>query len=133
MKYFWIKLFKSYQLSEENCKRLSHVMMALFSPITYPTFEVLNLIKYTKRKLQLNAFLENEKDLARVSIHRHLVLFVFLIKIIDIGMFAYDNPDIDLELPLSKQPKRLQTRVIDYFDAFTVYKNERTKVDYHTV
>ena len=43
-------------------------------------------------------------------------------------MFADVNPYIDLELPLSKQPKRLQTRVIDYFDAFTLYKNERTKV-----
>ena len=32
----------------------------------------------------------------------------------------------DLELPLSKQPKRLQARVIDYFDAFMSYKNERT-------
>ena len=33
----------------------------------------------------------------------------------------------DIELPLSKQPRRLQNRVIDYFDAFTSYKNERTK------
>ena len=32
-----------------------------------------------------------------------------------------------MELPLSKQPRRIQTRVIDYFDAFTSYKNERTK------
>ena len=41
-------------------------MLAIFSPITYPFFEVLHLIKYTETKLKLNRFLENEKDLGRV-------------------------------------------------------------------
>ena len=43
-------------------------MLAIFAPITYPAFEVLNLIKYTRRKLQLNEFLTNEKDLGRLRI-----------------------------------------------------------------
>ena len=42
-------------------------------------------------------------------------------------MGGINCPTKDIELPLSKQPKRLQSRVIDYFDAFTSYKNERTK------
>ena len=96
MKTFWYNLFQSYQLTPKNCHRLTHLMLAIFAPITYPAFEVLNLIKYTRRKLQLNEFLENDKDL-------------------------------DLELPFSKQPRRLQNRVIDYFDCFTSYKNARTK------
>ena len=65
MKIFWYNLFQSYQLSPKNCHRLSHLMLAIFAPITYPAFEVLNLIKYTRRKLQLKEFLENDKDLGR--------------------------------------------------------------------
>ena len=40
---------------------------------------------------------------------------------------CFECPWKDLELPLLKQPKRLQTKVIDYFDAFMSYKNKRTK------
>ena len=75
MKTFWYNLFQSYQLTPKNCHRLSHLMLAIFAPITYPAFEVLNLIKYTRRKLQLNEFLQNEKDLGRFRIH-FLVLTV---------------------------------------------------------
>ena len=38
-------------------------MLAIFSPVTYPFFEVLHLIKYTKKKLELNKFFESERDL----------------------------------------------------------------------
>ena len=62
---FWFNLFESYQLTPKTCHRLSHLMLALFAPITYPAFEVLNLIKYTRRRLQLNEFLESDKDLGR--------------------------------------------------------------------
>ena len=133
MKIFWHNLFQSYQLTPRNCHRLSHLMLAIFAPITYPAFEVLNLIKYTRRKLQLNEFLQNEKDLGRFRIPFEtfrkgpfLVLPVgqslpsFLWKILKC-------PCKDLELPFSKQPRRLQNRVIDYFDSFTSYKNARTK------
>ena len=125
MKIFWYNLFQSYQLTPKNCHRLSHLMLAIFAPITYPAFEVLNLIKYTRRKLQLNEFLENEKDLGRAGIH-------FLLLTVEQSLSTWLWPILkcpckDLELPFSKQPRRLQNRVIDYFDSFTSYKNARTK------
>ena len=125
MKTFWYNLFQSYQLTPKNCHRLSHLMLAIFAPITYPAFEVLNLIKYTRRKLQLNEFLQNEKDLGRFRIH-------FLVLTVEQSLSSSLWQILkylrkDLELPFSKQPRRLQNRVIDYFDSFTSYKNARTK------
>merc|ERR1711911_507794 len=63
VKRFWVNFFQSYRLSPRNCIRLSHLMLAIFSPVTYPFFEVLHLIKYTKKKLEINKFLESERDL----------------------------------------------------------------------
>ena len=63
VKRFWVNFFQSYRLSPRNCIRLSHLMLAIFSPVTYPFFEVLHLIKYTKKKLELNKFFESERDL----------------------------------------------------------------------
>ena len=63
VKRFWVNFFQSYRLSPRNCIRLAHLMLAIFSPVTYPFFEVLHLIKYTKKKLEMNKFLESERDL----------------------------------------------------------------------
>ena len=40
-------------------------MVAVFAPFSYPFFDIVSLVKYTQQKLQLNAFLANEKDLGR--------------------------------------------------------------------
>ena len=65
LKLFWYNLFKSYQLSETKCQIFSRVMVAVFAPFSYPFFDIVSLVKYTQQKLQLNAFLANEKDLGR--------------------------------------------------------------------
>lgn len=67
LKLFWYNLFKSYQLSETKCQIFSRVMVAVFAPFSYPFFDIVSLVKYTQQKLQLNAFLVNEKDLGRFN------------------------------------------------------------------
>ena len=43
-------------------------MVAIFAPFSYPFFDIVSLVKYTQQKLQLNAFIANEKDLGRLKI-----------------------------------------------------------------
>ena len=76
LKLFWYNLFKSYQLSETKCQIFSRIMVAVFAPFSYPFFDIVSLVKYTQQKLQLNAFLANEKDLGRF----HIMQIAFLLK-----------------------------------------------------
>lgn len=68
LKLFWYNLFKSYQLSKRKCEIFSRVMVAIFAPFSYPFFDIVSLVKYTQQKLQLNAFIANEKDLGRFKV-----------------------------------------------------------------
>ena len=88
LKTFWFNLFRSYQLTPKSCHKLSHLMLAIFAPITYPAFEVLNLIKYTRRRLQLNEFLENDKDLGRCNVKLYIKFRpILLVKPVKLGRY----------------------------------------------
>ena len=80
VKRFWVNFFQSYRLSPRNCIRLSHLMLAIFSPVTYPFFEVLHLIKYTKKKLEINKFLESERDLGTSLYEANIIWSIWIIR-----------------------------------------------------
>ena len=122
LKLFWYNLFKSYQLSETKCQIFSRVMVAVFAPFSYPFFDIVSLVKYTEQKLQLNAFLTNEKDLGRFVNLKNL----YLLK--NKHEDHLNRPMKDIEVPLERQSKKLQARFIKFFDSFIHYKNEQTMV-----
>ena len=122
LKLFWYNLFKSYQLSETKCQIFSRVMVAVFAPFSHPFFDIVSLVKYTEQKLQLNAFLTNEKDLGRFVNLTNL----YLLK--NKHEDHLNRPMKDIEVPLERQSKKLQARYINFFDSFIHYKNEQTMV-----